>query len=66
MAKEGNETGCRDTTEGSEARMMVLKKRLKTGEERREGLLKASDHTVTAEENLQKHEGIYGTASPVK
>lgn len=66
MAREVNETGCRDTTEGLEARIMVLKKRLNAEEERGEGLLKASAHTVTAEENLQKHGGIDGTAFPVK
>ena len=48
MAREVNETGCRDTTEGLEARMVVLKKRLKKEEERREGLLKASDQTTHA------------------
>ena len=57
MARKVNETGCRDTTKALEARIIVLKKRLKTEEERQEGLLKASDHTVTAEENLQRHGG---------
>ena len=45
MAREVNEIGCRHTTEGLKARMVVLKKRLKMEEERWEGLLKASDHS---------------------
>ena len=45
MARVVNETGCRHTTEGLEAKMAVLKKRLKMEDERREGLLKASDHS---------------------
>ena len=41
-----------DTAKGLEARIMALKKRLKIEEERRKALLKDSNHTVAAEENL--------------
>ena len=44
-----------NTAEGLEARIMALKKRLKMEEERREALLKASNHTVAAEEDLQEY-----------
>ncbi len=37
---------------------------MKIEEERREGLLKASDHTVVVEENLQEIGGMGGTAFP--
>ena len=45
MARVVNEIGCRYTTEGLEARMVVFKKRLKMEEKCWEGLLKASDYS---------------------
>jgi len=52
-----------DTAEGLEGRITALKKRLTIEEERREDLLKASDHSVIAEENAQNPAGMDGIAS---
>ncbi|KAL9124516.1 MAG: hypothetical protein Q9217_006161 [Psora testacea] len=64
MADSVAEGSRSDTAEGLEARIMALKKRLKMEEERREVLLKDSNHTVAAEENMQELGGKDGIASP--
>lgn len=64
MADSVAEASCSDTAEGLEARIMALKNRLKMEEERYEALIKASEHTIAAKENLQEIRGMDGIASP--
>ena len=53
-----------DTAEGLEAKIIVLKKRLKLEEERYKGLRKTSNHSITTKEDLQKIRGMDGIACP--